>query len=101
VRSTSSPDAALELDRVRKQCSIGGIYACIDLDPGWRRRQSPEHPDEKRARIRDGTVIGRNCRIDANIAVKDWEQREIRSGATVTRSQPRTVVPPYVAIFMK
>jgi glucose-1-phosphate adenylyltransferase len=44
----------------------------------------------KRARIPSGALIGRNCRIDANVAPEAFEQLEIASGATIGRGQRRT-----------
>lgn len=39
----------------------------------------------KRAHIREGAVIGRNCRIDSEVAPEDFEQLDIPSGATISR----------------
>ncbi|HBY99208.1 MAG TPA: glucose-1-phosphate adenylyltransferase [Chloroflexi bacterium] len=39
----------------------------------------------KRAQVPSGVIIGRNCRIDPNVTPDDFQQREIPSGATVTR----------------
>jgi hypothetical protein len=38
-----------------------------------------------------GVVIGRNCRIDPNVTVDDFEGLEIANGATVIRTQRRIV----------
>ncbi len=38
----------------------------------------------KRARIPPDTIVGRNCRIDPNVTPDDFQQREIRSGGTIT-----------------
>ncbi len=44
----------------------------------------------KRARIPACAIIGRNCRIDANVTPAAFEQLEIPSGATVSRGRRRT-----------
>jgi glucose-1-phosphate adenylyltransferase len=43
----------------------------------------------KRAHVASGAVIGRNCRIDADISPTDFERLDVPSGATVTKSQAR------------
>lgn len=41
----------------------------------------------KQARVPDGVIIGRNCRIDPNVTPDAFEQQEIASGATVSRQE--------------
>ncbi len=43
----------------------------------------------KRAHVAPGAVIGRNCRIDADITPADFEQLDIPSGATVSVENAR------------
>ncbi|HEX6289669.1 MAG TPA: glucose-1-phosphate adenylyltransferase [Herpetosiphonaceae bacterium] len=43
----------------------------------------------KRAHVAPGAIIGRNCRIDADIMPADFEQLEVASGATVSRGLAR------------
>lgn len=38
----------------------------------------------KRAQVPDGAVIGRNCRIDADVTPTDFERLELPSGSTVS-----------------
>ncbi len=39
----------------------------------------------KGAHVPDGAVAGRNCRIDSGTTAPDWTEREVASGATVSR----------------
>jgi glucose-1-phosphate adenylyltransferase len=41
----------------------------------------------KRARVPAGAVIGRNCRIDANIIPKDYDKLHVPSGSTISQHE--------------
>ena len=41
----------------------------------------------KRARVPAGAVIGRNCRIDANTTVEDYDQLQVPCGATIIQHE--------------
>jgi len=41
----------------------------------------------KRARVPANAVIGRNCRIDPNTAPEDYDQLQVKSGATISRRE--------------
>jgi len=44
----------------------------------------------KRAHVPDGTVIGRNCRIDSEVRADDFERREVPSGETISRRKAQS-----------
>jgi len=41
----------------------------------------------KRARVPEGTIIGRNCRIDSDVNGQDFTRLEVPSGGTISRQQ--------------
>lgn len=45
----------------------------------------------KRAHVADGAVVGRNCRIDADVSPQDFERLELPSGSTVLRRGAKVV----------
>jgi glucose-1-phosphate adenylyltransferase len=42
----------------------------------------------KRARVPVGTIIGRNCCIEANTTPEDYDQLRVPSGATISQRGP-------------
>jgi glucose-1-phosphate adenylyltransferase len=40
----------------------------------------------KGAQVPAGAIVGRNCRIDSGVAASNWRERELASGATVSKS---------------
>jgi glucose-1-phosphate adenylyltransferase len=87
-----SEGARLDRAIIDKECRIGRDAHVGEGDDLRPNRHEPERLYAgltlvgKQARVPDGCIVGRNCRIDPGVEASDFPGRRVRSGETVMRA---------------
>ena len=87
--SEIGPGAVIDRAIIDKECVIGADARVGDGDDLRPNRSEPERLHSgltlvgKQARVPQGMVIGRNCRIDPGVQEADFPRRAVKSGETV------------------